>query len=136
MTPACYFIEDYLKQYLDYALEKKGPQVSTFFNSFTQILKDTEVHTVLSKVTPIGSLIAHLSNLITTSSGIRDQHLSGLFSVLKTILERFPEDRDNFQEKSQLLKFLLHECLFQTSTQAKETDNCGSEDPPKCKDPE
>lgn len=116
MSPAYFFVDDFLKNHLDYALSKQGKQVQTFFDTFTSVLKSTEVYKSLELIIPVKDLILRLSELILSSNGKRDEHLIGLFKVLKTILDQFPREREEFGEKKKVLKFLVHECLFLTVT--------------------
>lgn len=118
MSPAFFFVDDFLKNQLDYALSKTGKQVQTFFDTFTAVLKATEVSKSLELIIPVKDLIERLSGLVLSSSGARDQHLVGLFKVLKTVLDQFPQERAGFGGKAELLKFLAHDCLFLTVTQA------------------
>ena len=111
MSPAYFFVDDFLKNHLDYALGKTGKQVHTFFDTFTAVLKATEVSKSLELIIPVKDLILRLSHLILNTSGERDQHLIGLFKVLKTILDQFPQEREAFQGKQELLKFLAHRVL-------------------------
>ena len=90
MSPAFFFVDDFLKNQLHYALDKQGKQVQTFFDTFTAILKTTEVHKSLQLIIPVKDLILRLSQLILSSKGPRDEHLIGLFKVLKTVLDQFP----------------------------------------------
>lgn len=87
MSPAFFFIDDFLKNHLDYALTKKGKQVLTFFEIFTDILKATDVHKSLELILPVKDLIVRLSQLILDSHGPRDEHLIGLFKLMKALLD-------------------------------------------------
>jgi len=136
MSPAFFFVDDFLKNHLDYALAKRGKQVLTFFETFTAILKSTEIHKSLELIIPVRDLVQRLCLLILASEGARDEHLIGLFKLMKTLLDQFPGERADFADKALLLRFLVHDCLFLTVTQAHVGHRNETSLPPKCKDPD
>jgi uncharacterized membrane protein len=54
--------------------------------------------------------------IIEISARDEDAPLSGLFSFLRNILEKFPVIRENYKDKNRILKYLLHEGLFHKET--------------------
>ena len=61
-----------------------------------------------------------------------DVSLSGLFVFLRTLLDKFPEARENFSAKNTLLKYLIHEGLFLKETKGQLITKFKAM-PPKCK---
>ena len=64
VSPAFYFMETYLTNYLEYALENKGFHIVMFFTSLSGILRETTVHHILERIKPIEGLVSWLAKLI------------------------------------------------------------------------
>jgi len=52
--------------------------------------------------------------------------------MLKNIFIKFPEIRDSFEEKNDLLQYLIHDCLFHKETRGQLIQKAKAM-PPKCK---
>lgn len=61
-----------------------------------------------------------------------DVSLSGLFTLLKNLLDKFPDIRDNFTDKNKLLVYLIHDCLFNKEIKSQLISKFKAM-PPKCK---
>lgn len=60
--------------------------------------------------------------------------LTGLFILLQNILQKRPEARRSFEGKTDLITYLLHDCLFKKETKRSLVDK-NTAMPPKCKAP-
>lgn len=61
-----------------------------------------------------------------------DMTLQGLFSMLKNIFLKFPQLRESFIKKNDLLQYLIHDCLFHKETRGQMISKAKAM-PPKCK---
>lgn len=87
-----------------------------------EVFLKTQVDKDLHKIQPVGDLAKDLDVKIKQreikeiSARDEDVPLQGLFIFLKNILNKFPEIRDSFEGKNQLLQYLIHDCLFLKET--------------------
>ena len=51
-------------------------------------------------------------DIIEISARDQDVALSGLFDILKTLIQKFPSIYDIYKDKNEFLKYLIHDCLF------------------------
>lgn len=72
--------------------------------------------------------------ILETGAGINceDSVLSGIFTLLKAALRKRTDMRNLFPEKTQVLNYLLHDCLFHKETNTTNIDK-HTNMPPKCK---
>ena len=54
--------------------------------------------------------------ILEISARDEDVPLSGIFNLLKNLLEKYPIVRENYKDKNRILKYLLHEGLFHKET--------------------
>jgi hypothetical protein len=71
-------------------------------------------------------------DIIEISGVEEDCSLSGLFNVLRNILERIPYIRESLDKKNELLYYLIHDCLFDKDTKG-QSNAKNRPMPPKCK---
>lgn len=113
----------FLNDCLDYSLKiQKLEKPKKYFEVVNEIFMKTEVHRELQKIHPPDQLVKHIADVIyereikEISARDEDFSLQGLFMLLKNIFIKFPEIRDTFQTKNELLKYLIHDCLFHKET--------------------
>jgi hypothetical protein len=70
--------------------------------------------------------------IIELSARDEDVTLSGLFVFLRNVLDKYPDARDNFSDKNELLQYLIHDCLFHKETKGQLVSK-NKASPPKCK---
>lgn len=54
--------------------------------------------------------------IIELSARDEDIQLQGVFSFLKNIFLKYPQIRDQYEDKNKLLQYLIHDCLFHKET--------------------
>lgn len=109
-----------------------------FYNLLNDVFMRTEVYKDLHRIEPVNQLAQKLSQLIKSreikeiSARDEDTPLQGLFLFLKNIFLKFPEIRDTFEGKNELLQYLVHDCLFNKETRGQMITRAKAM-PPKCK---
>jgi len=127
----------FLNEYLGYALKEGSSKI--FFELVNVILKETQVYQKISKIKPPQTLISQISSMIMERDIIEiqasdeDVTLQGLLSLLRILLEKFPEFREGFPDKQKFQNYLIHDCLFHKETQAHLIAGKNKALPPKCK---
>lgn len=92
----------------------------------------------LEQIRPVLQFINEIASIIfkrpinELSARDEDIPLQGIFSFLKSLLEKYPDIREVYPNKNELLEYLVHDCLFHKETRGQMISKQKAL-PPKCK---